>query len=179
MNIDREQAGQPKNSIPALRWCQKPVMIKVYGFQPREISTIQVIFGVSVFSIVFGFILINVASVEPPYPAWVEVNEEQYDVGLRIISEEDLSGHPIILSKIQTYKYLESIPESLYANNITKTDSSPTPLIKIPHDEGVNLLALFEKKYVRSTQHYSFAFTVNNSSYSINIWIMKNPPGRL
>ena len=152
-------------------------MIKAYGFQPRYLSTIQVLFGVSVFSVVFGFILINVASVEP-YPAWVEVSEEKYEVGLRIISEEDLSGHPIILSKIQTYKYLESLPESLYANNITRTDSSPKPLIKIPHDEGLHLLVLFEKKYVRSTQHYYFAFTLNNSSYSINIWIMKNPPIR-
>ncbi len=154
-------------------WCQRPVMIKVYGFQTRNLSTIQVIFGVSVFSIVFGFILINIASVEPPYPAWVEVSEEQYDVELRIISEDDLLAHPMILSKIQTYEYRKSI------QNPIATDISPKPLIKMPHDEGVNLLALFEKKYVRSTQHYSFAFTVNNSSYSINIWIMKNPPGRL
>ena len=147
-------------------------MIKVYGFQPREISTIQVIFGVSIFSVVFGFILINIASVEP-YPAWVEVNEEKYDVELRIISEDDLLAHPMILSKIQTYEYRKTI------QNLIETDISPKPLSKISHDEGLDLLALFGKEYVRSTQHYSFAFTLNNSSYSINIWIMKNPPSRL
>ena len=161
-----------------VRWCQRPVMINVYGFQPRYLSTIQVIFGVSIFSIVFGLILINIASVEPPYPAWVEVSEEKFDVELRIISEDDLLVHPMILSKIQTYKYLESLPESLGANNITRTDISPKPLHKISHDEGLNLLALFEKNYVRSTQHYTFTFTVNNSSYSINIWFSKNPPTR-
>ncbi len=161
-----------------IRWCQRPVMIKVYGFQPRYLSTIQVIFGISIFSIIFGFILINIASVEP-YPAWVEVSEEKFDVELRIISEDDLLAHPMILSKIQTYKYLESLPESLYANNISRTASSPKPLLKISHDEGLSLLALFGEKYVRSTQHYSFAFTLYNSSYSINIWIMKNPPLRL
>ncbi len=148
-------------------------MIKVYGIQPRNISTIQVIFGVSIFSVVFGFILINIASVEPPYPAWVEVSETKFDVGLRIISEDDLLAYPMILSKIQTYEYRKSI------QNPIATDISPKPLIKMPHDEGINLLALFEKKYVQSTQHYYFAFTVNNSSYSINMWIMKNPPGRL
>ena len=156
-----------------IRWCQRPVMIKVYGFQPRNLSTIQVIFGVSLFSVVFGFILINLASVEPPYSAWVEVSEAKFDVGLRIISEDDLLAYPMILSKIQTYEYRKSI------QNPIATDISPKPLIKMPHDEGINLLALFEKKYVRSTQHYYFAFTLNNSSYSINIWIMKNPPGRL
>jgi hypothetical protein len=136
------------------------------------ISRTQVFFGISIFSIIFGLILINIASVEP-YPAWVEVSEVKFDVELRIISEDDLLPHPMILSKIQTYKYLES------QQNIIRTDTSPKPLIKITHDEGVTLLALFEKKYVRKTQHYSFAFTVNNSSYSINIWIMKNPPSRL
>ncbi len=159
-----------------IHWCQRPVMIKVYGFQPRNLSTIQVLFGVSVFSIVFGLILINIASVEP-YPAWVEVNEEKFDVQLRIISEDDLLAHPMILSKIQTYKYLEQ--NQVPIGNISRSESSPKPLIKIPHDEGLNLLALFGKKYVRSTQHYTFAFTLNNSSYSINVWIMKNPPSRL
>jgi hypothetical protein len=152
-------------------------MIKVYGFQPRYLSTIQVLFGVSIFSVVFGLILINVASVEPPPPAWVEVNEEKYDVELRIISEDDLLGHPMILSKIQTYKYLEQHQEPI--GNISGTASSPKPIIKISHDEGLSLLALFGEKYVQSTQHYSFAFTLNNSSYSFNIWIMKNPPARL
>ncbi len=153
-------------------WCQRPVMIKVYGIQPRYLSTIQVLFGVSVFSVVFGFILINVASVEP-YPAWVEVSEAKFNVELRIISEDDLLVYPMILSKIQTYEYRKSI------QNPIATEISPKPLIKMPHDEGVNLLALFGKEYVRSTEHYYFAFTVNNSSYSINIWIMKNPPIRL
>ncbi len=153
-------------------WCQRPVMIKVYGFQPRYLSTIQVLFGVSVFSVVFGFILINVASVEP-YPAWVEVSEATFNVELRIISEDDLLAHPMILSKIQTYEYRKSI------QNPIATEISPKPLIKMPHNEGVNLLALFGKEYVRITEHYYFAFTVNNSSYSINIWIMKNPPIRL
>ncbi len=148
-------------------------MIKVYGFQPREISTIQVIFGVSIFSVVFGYILINIATIEPPYPAWVEVNEEKYDAELRIITEDDLLAHPTILSKIQTYEYRKTI------QNLIETDISPKPISKISHDDGLRLLTLFEKKYVRSTQHYTFAFTLNNSSYSINIWIMKNPPLRL
>ena len=153
-------------------------MIKVYGFQPRYLSTIQVLFGVSVFSIVFGFILINIASVERPYLAWVEVSEAKFDVELRIISEDDLLVYPMILSKIQTFKYLESLPESQWANNITGSWSSYEPLVKLSHDEGLDLLDLFGKENVQSTQHYSFAFTVNNSSYSINIWIMKNPPNR-
>ncbi len=157
-----------------VRWCQRPVMIKVYGFQPRHLSTIQVIFGVSIFSVVFGLILVNIASVEP-YPAWVEVSEAKFDVELRITSEDDLLAYPMILSKIQTYKYLESLPESLWANNITRTASSYEPSIKISNDEGVNLLSLFGEKYVRSTRLYSFAFTVNNSSYFISI-SFKNPP---
>ena len=107
-------------------------MIKVYGFQPRYVSTMQVLFGVSIFSIVFGLILINIASVQPPPPAWVEVNEEKYDVELRIISEDDLLAHPMILSKLQTYKYREQY--NVPIENISWTASSPEPLIKISHD---------------------------------------------
>ena len=137
-----------------------------------NLSRTRVILVISFFSLIFGLIIVRIPSVEP-YPAWVEITLEKDDVELMILSEDDLLAYPSIWSIIQTYKYKESI------QNISRSASSPVPLIKLTHEEGLNLLSLFGEKYIRSIQFYSFAFTLHNSSYSIKIWFLENPPTRM
>lgn len=135
-------------------------------------SRTKVVLAISFFSLIIGLIILRIPSVEP-YPAWVEITLEKDDVELMILSEDDLLAFPSIMSTIQTYKYKESI------QNVSGSASSPVPLIKLTHEEGLSLLSLFGEQYIRSIQLYSFAFTLNNSSYSIKIWFLENPPTRM